>query len=176
MAKMDEFTGLLKGFREAMFASADNERGLHARPMHILRVDPDGSLWFATGRTAAKVKECEGHPETTLVTLQSGKTFVSLTGTSTIVQDPTVARLLWSELELRPWFPGGPDDPNLCFLKFTPKWGEYWDYSGVVRRLSLLYQEGKAYFTGEHPDPEKAGRHEKITLQTGAATSAQVSS
>jgi len=24
------------------------------------------------------------------------------------------------ELELRPWFPGGPDDPNLCFLKFTP--------------------------------------------------------
>lgn len=159
-------TEILGHFSTAMLATTDRcTNTLHARPMQILRVEPNGTLWFATAADSHKTEES---PTPVLCTLQSGQTFVSLTGSMDVVRDADLASHLWKESSLRPWFPQGWQDPNFVLLRFRPSIGEYWDYSGVTRRLSLLMEEGRAFFTRSKAQPAKIGTHEKITVPFNA--------
>jgi general stress protein 26 len=117
--------------------------------MALAEVEPDGTLWFATGRHSGKVDELTGDSHVA-VTMQSSTKFVSLSGTATEVDDRQRIARLW-KVEWKVWFPGGKDDPELVLLRVNGTRGEYWDNSGTSG-LKYLIEAGKALVTGTKPD------------------------
>jgi general stress protein 26 len=67
----------------------------------------------------------------------------------------------------KPWFPEGPDSPNLALLKFIPDAADYWDApnSVMVRAFGAVASivAGKPVAMGEH------GSH--TGLSSGASVS-----
>ncbi len=153
---------LLEEFGTAMLATRTPEGQLRARPMGLAEVEQDGTLWFLTSKSSAKVDELarDGHAA---VTMQSKTKFVSVSGTATSVEDRARVARLW-KIEWKAWFPGGKDDPDLVLLRFNADTGEYWDNSGTSG-IKYLIEAGKALLTGTRPevgdDPKV---HAKVTL------------
>jgi hypothetical protein len=54
----------------------------------------------------------------------------------------------------KPWFPEGPESPNLALLKIEPEMAEFWDApnSKMVRMFALAMSvyAGKPVGLGEH--------------------------
>lgn len=153
---------LLEEFGTAMLVTRTADGDLRGRPMALAEVEPDGTLWFASGRHSGKVEELEkdGH---VVVTMQSKAKFVSLSGTAKTVDDRAKIAKLW-KAEWKVWFPDGKDDPEVVLLRVDGKAGEYWDNSGTSG-IKYLIKAGKALVTGTKPgvgeDPEV---HGKVTL------------
>jgi len=140
---------LLRRFDTAMVAIRDGDRGLHARPMPIAHVEPGGSLYFATDVSAVRIDEISAHPEV-VVTMQSARSFASLTGRAHIVCSHGLIQQLWDE-SWRPWF-GGRDDPRIVLLGVEPYLAEYWDSAGADG-ISFLFDAVRAAVTGESVRP-----------------------
>lgn len=149
---------LLTGFDNAMLVTRRPDGRMRSRPMAIVDVRGDGTIYFATAIDSPKTEELEGDPHVN-VALQSGGRFVSITGTGRIVADRALLDRLWSE-SWRVWFPGGPDDPSLCLLVVDPEEAEFWDRSGG-RGLKYLFQAAKAYLSGTQPPPDEE-QHGKV--------------
>ena len=97
------------------------------------------------------------------VTMQSGRVYVSLSGTADVVDDRAKLAELW-KVEWKVWFPGGKDDPNIVLLRVHGTAGEYWDNTGVAG-LKYLIEAGKALVTGTRPDVgEDPKVHAKVSL------------
>ena len=75
----EQIWNLIKDVKVGMLATED-QGDMHARPMHLVQKDYDGTIWFFTRRDAEKVDE-----------LKSGRN-VCLTFSSTF------ARLPWSKM------------------------------------------------------------------------------
>ncbi len=129
---------------------------LHPRPMAVVRVDEDGTTYFATGRTSTKLAEIEADARVDLV-FQSRTRFASISGRGRLVHDPAMIDALWTE-SWRLWFPKGKQDPEIALLAIDPEHGEYWDQSGT-RGLAFLLRAARAYVTGTavEPRPEDHG-------------------
>ncbi len=158
----DKLRGLLEEFGVAMLVTRTAEGQLRARPMALAEVQPDGTLWLATDRHAAKVDEL-AHDSHVAVTMQSETKFVSLSGTASLVEDQGRAARLW-RADWKSWFPGGKEDPNLVLLRVDCGVGEYWGGSGAGG-LRYVIEAGKAILTGSRPnvadDPKV---HAKVNL------------
>lgn len=153
---------LLGEFGVGMLVTRAPDGGLRGRPMALAEAQPDGTLWFATDRTSAKVDELERDGRVA-VTMQSKATFVSLSGTAAVVDDRAKLAQLW-KVEWKVWFPGGKDDPNIVLLRVDGSRGEYWDNSGTSG-LKYLIEAGKALVTGSRPDVgEDPKVHAKVAL------------
>jgi len=78
---------------------------------------------------------------------------VSLSGHGELVHDRERIKMLWTSFA-KPWFPEGPETPNLALLKFVPHSAEYWDApsSRMVRLLAMAASAiaGKPIGMGEH--------------------------
>ena len=140
---------LLEEFGTAMLVTRTGEGSLRARPMAVAEVQPDGTLWFVSGRHSGKVDEL-AHDSHVVVTMQSRTKFVSLSGKAAPVEDRARVSRLW-KAEWKVWFPGGKDDPEIVLLKVEPDAGEYWDNSGASG-LKYLIEAGRALVTGQRPD------------------------
>lgn len=157
-----KFRELLDEFGVGMLVTRAADGSLRGRPMALAEAQPDGTLWFATDRTSAKVDELErdGH---VVVTMQSKAKFVSLSGKAAVVDDRAKLSQLW-KLEWKVWFPGGTDDPNVVLLRVDGSAGEYWDNSGTSG-LKYLIAAGKALVTGSRPDVGDDPKvHAKVSL------------
>jgi len=144
-----QFHEILTDFDNAMLVTRAPDRLLHARPMAIAEVEPDGDVWFVTSSASGKVDEILDDP-IVAVTLQSGSRFLSLSGTASLSDDRSRIAELWKE-PWKVWFPEGKDDPDLVLLKVTASEGEYWDNSGL-NGLKYAFEAGKADLQGERPD------------------------
>lgn len=153
---------LLEEFGLAMLVTRTAEGQLRGRPMALAEVEPDGTLWFATDRHAAKVDEL-AHDNHVAVTMQSRTKFVSLSGTAATVEDREKIARLW-KTEWKVWFPGGKDDPNIVLLRVSGRTGEYWDNSGTSG-IKYLIEAGRALVMGTRAevghDPKV---HAKVSL------------
>jgi len=143
----EHFYDLVSKFSDAMLVSHTLNCKFHARPMKIVKVEKDSGIYFLTSVNAPKVDEVKTN-DLVLLTMQSGSTFISLNGCAQVCQDRNKIGSLWSE-GFRPYFPSGPDSPELCLLKVTPQTGEYWDISGIMNKLSFAFELGRAYLTGD---------------------------
>ena len=85
--------------------------------------------------------------------------YLSVSGTAELVHDKKKMQALWSPW-LKPWFPKGPDDPELALLKVGIIAVEYWDApdSAMARAYGLV----KAVATG---DRGALGEHRKIDVK-----------
>jgi general stress protein 26 len=147
---------LIKDFRFAMLTTRNAEGRLVAHPLTVQETEFDGDLWFLVSRSASFVDDLR-RDDHAGVSLSSNGSWVSLSGTADLVDDPAKVRELWSPT-VEAWFTDGPDDPDVGLLKFSAESAEYWDSPGG--KIASLFSFVKAKVTGEPYDAE----NEKVEL------------
>ena len=136
-ASLAHVAQLLDGISIAMLATLDADGALASRPMAALEMDGSGALWFFTDAQSSKVERLR--VANLSFTDPARGTYVSLSGHGEIDTDRGHIERLWTPFA-KPWFPDGPDSPNLALLKFIPDTADYWDApnSRMVRAFGLI--------------------------------------
>lgn len=147
---------LIQGHRLAMLTTVAEDGTLTSRPMALQETEFDGDLWFYAERAARKLDHVTANPQVN-VTVGSGSTWVSLTGTAVVVDDADKKRELWNPV-VEAWYPDGPDDEGLVMLKVVADSAEYWDTPG---RIATLVSYAKAKVTGERFE---GGENERVDM------------
>lgn len=120
---------LLQGEGHIMMLTTHHDGRLFSRPMALQQVDADGTLWFFNSKSTEKTWEIRvddrvnasfANPE--------DNTFVSVSGTANLVNDPSMVRALWNPA-LKAWFEG-PEDPNIQLIRVDMDSAEYWTQAG----------------------------------------------
>jgi general stress protein 26 len=148
---------LMRGQRFGMLTTTDPDGTLISRPMALQEVEFDGDLWFFAARDSRKIGHLDSHAQVN-VTVGSGSSWVSLTGTGVVVTDTARKRELWNTV-VEAWFPDGPDDDGVVLLKVEADSAEYWDSPGG--RLATALSFAKAKLTGER---YSGGENETVDL------------
>ena len=84
--------------------------------------------------------------------------YLSITGRARVVRDPDKTKMVWRKAD-GVWWPGGPDDPNVCLLRVEPSRAELWD--GPASAAATAFEFAKARLTGQKP---KLGENRKVTI------------
>ena len=145
--------------RVGMLATFDSEGALNARPVSVLKVEPNGTLWFFVAIDGGIAHDVKGDPRVHMSFMDRGDdVYVSLRGTATVFQDAGKAKSLWNTLA-GAWFPGGPEDPNLGILEVNVERGDYWDVDSS--KLVQFFELAKAALT--KTPPTETGKHKQFT-------------
>jgi len=133
--------------------------GLRARPLEA-RPDRDlDRLLFVTDVHSAKHDEIECWPEVGLVFIDhADKAYLSISARARIVNDPELRAAAWRNNDAV-WWPGGPNDPNVCVLVVEPAIAELWD--GPSSAAVVAHEFAKARATGTEPN---LGENRKTTV------------
>lgn len=124
VAKMQD---MLSGGNILMFASNLGNHPFEVSPMSTQEVDEDGVVWFFSDKGSDRNKYVQQDSRTQLIYSNSSDSdYMSVYGDAEIVHDQEKVKELWTPFA-KVWFQGGPEDPNLSLMKFTPKEGFYWD-------------------------------------------------
>lgn len=151
----------IKGIHIAMMTTIDEHGCLRSRPMGTQEVEFDGDLWFFTNKSSTKVKEVKNHEEVNITYSEpKDNTYVSISGTATVVQDKAKMTELWNPI-LKAWFPKGLEDPDIALLQVSVHDAEYWD--SPSNRMVLFAKMAKAIVTGQEYKPGK-DEHGKVSV------------
>ncbi len=147
---------LVKSTRVAMLTSIGPDGALVSKPMATQDVEFDGDVWFVAERASEKVRNITANPRVN-VSYAGGSSWVSLSGTASVVDDPARLAELWNTFT-DAWMEGGPDNPNNVLVKVDADTAEYWDSPGgkVTQLVNLV----KAKTTGKRFE----GDNEKVDL------------
>ncbi len=128
---------LIKDMSVALLTSTGEDSALVTRPMSPLLMDVSGALWFFTDLRSAKVEQLR-HVNVSFSN-EADSTYVSLSGHGEIHNDREKIKQLWTPFA-KPWFPDGPDSPDLALLRFAPDTAEYWDApsSKMLRMFGMV--------------------------------------
>jgi general stress protein 26 len=137
---------IMKSHGDVMFFNHDVDGALCGRPMQAVRIDDDGTSYFATGVDSEKVADLRLDPEVTL-SFQGGREYALVTGEARISQDRALIDQLWSDA-WKTWFPDGKEDPSIAVIIVDPDTGTYWDNT-KTQGLSFLLRAAKARLIGE---------------------------
>ena len=134
--------------------------GLRARPLEA-RPDRDaGLIFFVTDIHSAKEDEIEATPDVGLVFIDSNdKAYLSITGRARVMRDADKTKVAWRKTD-EVWWPGGPNNPDVCLLRIEPFTAELWD--GPASAAVAAFEFAKARLTGEEP---KLGENRKVTVK-----------
>jgi general stress protein 26 len=150
-ADLTHVAKLIENIPIAMLTTIEDDGALAGRPMAALEMDDQGALWFFTDLRSSKVVHLRAAGLS--FTDSAHATYVWLSGRGEIDTDRSRIQRLWTPLA-KPWFPDGPESPNLALLKFVPHAVDYWDgpNSRMVRAFGLLASvvAGKPVALGEH--------------------------
>ena len=118
---------LIDSIEIAMLSTVEEDGQLRSRPLLTLQMDQEGALWFITSIGSGKIGELDSHRRVCLSYCRPGRdSYVSVSGVTQILRDPSKARELWTT-SLVQWVPDGVEDPELVLLKVTVEEAEYWD-------------------------------------------------
>jgi general stress protein 26 len=150
-ADLAHIAGLIEGIPIAMLTNVESDGALASRPMAAQEMDAQGALWFFIDLRSAKVERLR--TANLSFTDAARGIYVSLSGRGEIDTDQGRIDRLWSVFA-KPWFPDGPESPNLALLKFVPDAADYWDgpNSRMVRGFAIVASVigGKPVAMGEH--------------------------
>ncbi len=141
---------LIKDIRVAMLTHTDSAGRLVSHPMATQEVEFDGDVLFIAERDSHKCQDIAAQsPAKVNVSFSSGSSWISLSGTAEIVDDPAKLEELWNTFT-DAWMEGGPEDPNNVLIKVSADSAEFWDTPGskATQVLNLV----KAKVTGERID------------------------
>lgn len=160
VAKLGE---LIKDVRVAMLTTVEDDGSLRSRPMATQGGEFNGTLWFFTDSTSAKVHEVD-HDQHVNVSYAKpdDQIYVSVSGKARITKNRQKLEELWNPIH-KAWFPQGLDDPNLALLEVDVEKAEYWDApsSKVVQLFGFV----KAITTGKRYGEEGVD-HEKVSFKS----------
>jgi general stress protein 26 len=151
---------IIEHFDNAMLVTTGKDDMIRARPMRIVDRADDFELWFLTSRNTGTVEELEGDLRAAVL-VQGNDEYASLSGMASVVDDRDTLHRLWTPL-MKPWFPDGPDTPDLVAIRFVPTEGAYWDASGI-EGVKYLLRAVKAVVKGERLD-DPTDRHGSVTV------------
>lgn len=148
---------LIKDQHTCMLSTISPDGAIVSRPMATQQTEFDGDLWFFAAADSAKAIEIQRNPRVNAA-YAGTSTWVSLSGTASIVRDRAKARELWNPV-VEAWFPEGPEDENVVLIHVEADTAEYWDTPGgrVASVISLV----KAKVTGK---PYDGGENETVQL------------
>ena len=142
---------LIEDMSVAMLTTSNDAGLLDSRPMSPLEMDSEGAIWFFTELNTSKTANLS--TANLAFSDTSNGTYVSLSGRGEIHKNSEDIHRLWTVFA-KPWFPDGPDSPNLALLKFIPNAAEYWDapHSKTIRLFSIAASivTGKPVNMGDH--------------------------
>jgi general stress protein 26 len=75
------------------------------------------------------------------------------------VRDAEKIKTVWRKSD-EVWWPGGPNDPDVCLLRIEPFRAELWD--GPSTAAVAAFEFIKAKLTGDEP---KLGENRKVTVE-----------
>jgi general stress protein 26 len=149
---------LAEDIRFCMYTTIEDGR-IVSRPMTTLDIDAEGNVWFFTSRHTELVRDVRhGDPVTLIYSDPKNNTYLSVSGTASIVESERRKEELWN-LMSKAWFPGGKDDPDLAVLRVTTQEAAYWD--STSSKMVVFFSMLKAVITGNTPD---GGDHGKLNL------------
>ena len=142
---------LIEHMHFAMFTTTNENGELISRPMAPLEMASDGSIWFFSDVQSSKVNQLQ---RLNLAFTDADRgTYVSICGHGEVHTDQARIKRLWTPAA-KPWFPDGPESPNLCLIKVVPELAEFWDapHSKMVRMFAMAASvlPGKPIGMGEH--------------------------
>ena len=142
---------LIEDMSVAMLTSLNESDSMDSKPMSPLEMDSEGAIWFFTELNTSKTANLS--TANLAFSDTSNGTYVSLSGRGEIHKNSEDIHRLWTVFA-KPWFPDGPDSPNLALLKFIPNAAEYWDapHSKTIRLFSIAASivTGKPVNMGDH--------------------------
>jgi general stress protein 26 len=149
---------LIDKARTALLTTVDADGRLVSRPMAVQEREFDGDLWFFTEDPSHKTAEVRANPEVN-VALESGKGWISISGTAEVVHDRARIDELWST-SAQAWFEQGRQDPAVALLKVTAHSAEFW--TADEPRPVVLLKYAKAAVSGGHP---RVGESHTVDLE-----------
>jgi general stress protein 26 len=137
--------------------------GFRARPV-AARVNRDQALiYVVTDVRSLKTEEIENTPDVGLIFVDAKQNaYLSITGRATVLRDIGKISEVWRKTDDL-WWPGGPEDPNVCLLQIAPALAELWD--GPASAIVHAFEIAKATLTGHEPH---LGENRKVTVRMGA--------
>lgn len=147
---------MVKNIHTCMFFTNTKNGVHHTRPMAVIDVDNNGTLWFFTSSESSKVKDIEQDNNVHLVFAHPGKdSYLDLRGRASVEKDRKSIEDKWDPI-VKAWFPDGVEDPSLCLLKVKTDEAKYWD-SDDTKMVEMLKSAasavtGKQLVKGEHGD------------------------
>jgi general stress protein 26 len=154
---------MIKDIKFAMFVTRHGNGHLHARPMTTQNkaLGTDESLWFFMSRMSGPVDDLKAQPVVNISYADpSADTYVSVSGTAAVVEDPARRNELWNKAA-EAWFPGGPSDPDLALVQVQIAHANYWDVK--ESKLVQLLEMAKAVVTGKPPND--LGEHGEVRMR-----------
>lgn len=137
---------LIRQIGIALLTTIDALGRLHSRPVQVLEVESNRTVWFFTDWSSHKAAELEKDGRVSLGFADLGaNTFVAVSGAGRLLRDPEKARQLWT-LEQRAYYPDGPQDARLALLRVEIERAEYWLAPGKAAHLTAA---ARAMVTGE---------------------------
>jgi general stress protein 26 len=139
--------------------TTQSRNGLRARPVEARPDRAAGLIWFLTDLASAKEHEIEAEHDIGLTFIDKAENaYLSLTARAEVRRDHTKAAAIWKTTDNMWW--SGPDDPNVCVLRVTPRTAELWD--GPASKTVAAFEFVKSQFTGEKPN---LGENRKVTVK-----------
>jgi len=133
--------------------------GLRSRPLEARPDRKSGRVLFVTDIHSVKRDEVGRWPDVGLVFVAAAdKSYLSITGRARVVDDPELRAAAWRKNDVV-WWPGGPNDPDVCVLVCELAIAELWD--GPSSAAVAAYEFAKARATGTEPD---LGENRKIRV------------
>ena len=159
----DKLWKMIKDIRFAMFTTRHGNGHLHARPMTTQNkaFESDDSLWFFMSKSGDPVDDLQREPLVGVVYADpSSDTYVSVSGTASVLDDAAKKEQLWSKLA-EAWFLGGPTDPDLALVQVKVIHANYWDVK--ESKLVQLFAMAKAVVTRK--PPTDLGEHAEVRMR-----------
>ena len=136
---MQKIAELVKGIRIAMMSTVDESGQIHSRPMATQDEPFNGTLWFLTRSTSAKVGELEQRQNLTLDYADPEKSkYITLRGRGIVTRDRAKVKELWNPM-YKAWFPEGEDDPEIAVLRVEVSEGDYWEANSSKLLMGIRY-------------------------------------
>ncbi len=97
------------------------------RIMEIQKVDKDLRIWFVAHKSSPKIVQIYKNSSVCIVSFNEETVRdIRLFGKIEVLADMETKKYVWND-GLKPYFPGGINDPELTVLKFIPERLEYRD-------------------------------------------------
>ena len=146
MEQKEKIKKLIDRNRVGMFVTQDKGK-IFSRPIAYADVDDDNYVWFFTDVHSEKIDDIINNRQVNFsFSNHSDNTYISLSGTAELVNDPAIIDQKWSFF-MKAWFPEGKEAERLTLIKVIPESVQYWD--GSSSKIVLLYDMAKALLTGK---------------------------
>ncbi|HEY4176391.1 MAG TPA: pyridoxamine 5'-phosphate oxidase family protein [Kofleriaceae bacterium] len=150
MDHLSKLLSILRSTDTVVLLTRTAER-IAGRPMALVDVDDDGTIYLTTAIGSQKAVEIAADPAVN-VTAQTSKGIVSIEGTARLTQDRAIIDQLWND-SWRIWYPEGRTSPSIAIVVVSPTEGTYWDTS-VAHGLSFLWRAVKARISGDEVETD----------------------